>query len=40
VIELIERKEALVVEYFRTKFNLDIYELQRVAAENVEKVLN
>ena len=40
VIGLIERKEALIVDYFKTEFNLDIYELQRVAAENVEKVLN
>lgn len=37
--EDIRAKEALVVEYFKTEFNLDIYELQRVAAENVEKVL-
>jgi substrate import-associated zinc metallohydrolase lipoprotein len=36
----IRAKEALVVEYFKTEFNIDIYELQRVAAENVLKVLN
>lgn len=33
-------KEALVVDYFKSEFNLDIYELQRVAAENILKVLN
>ena len=36
----IRAKEAIIVKYFKTEFNLDIYELQRVAAENVEKVLN
>lgn len=33
-------KEALVVDYFKSEFGVDIYELQRVAAENVLKVLN
>jgi substrate import-associated zinc metallohydrolase lipoprotein len=36
----IRTKEALVVNYFKSEFDLDIYELQRVAAENVLKVLN
>ena len=36
----IRAKEALVVEYFKTEYNIDIYELQRVAAGNVLKVLN
>ncbi|QVY64783.1 substrate import-associated zinc metallohydrolase lipoprotein [Polaribacter sp. Q13] len=36
----IRAKEALVVTYFKSEFDLDIYELQRVAAENVLKVLN
>ncbi|WP_218598109.1 substrate import-associated zinc metallohydrolase lipoprotein [Polaribacter sp. NJDZ03] len=36
----IRAKEALVVTYFKSEFDIDIYELQRVAAENVLKVLN
>lgn len=38
--EDIRAKEIFVVDYFKTEFNLDIYELQRVAAKNVLKVLN
>lgn len=36
----IRTKEALVVNYFKSELNVDLYELQRVAAENVLKVLN
>ncbi|WBX76805.1 putative zinc-binding metallopeptidase [Tenacibaculum ovolyticum] len=36
----IRAKEVIVANYFKSEFNLDIYELQRVAAENVLKVLN
>lgn len=36
----IRSKEVIIAEYFKTEFNIDIYELQRVAAENVQKVLN
>ncbi|MFV0248744.1 MAG: putative zinc-binding metallopeptidase [Tenacibaculum sp.] len=36
----IRSKETLVVNYFKSNFSLDIYELQRVAAENIQKVVN
>lgn len=36
----IRAKEEIVVSYFKSEFDIDIYELQRVAAENVLKVLN
>ncbi len=36
----IRRKEQLIVNYFKTEFSIDVYELQRVAAENVQKVIN
>lgn len=36
----IRTKEAIVVNYFKSELNVDLYELQRVAAENVLKVLN
>ena len=36
----IRAKEVIVVNYFKSEFDIDIYELQRVAAENVLKVLN
>lgn len=36
----IRKKEALVVEYYKKEFNIDLYELQRVAARNTEEVLN
>lgn len=36
----IRKKEAIVVNYFKAEFGIDIYELQRVSAENVLKVLN
>ncbi|AUC86394.1 hypothetical protein CW731_14385 [Polaribacter sp. ALD11] len=36
-IDLIKQKEALVASYFLKQFNVDIYELQRVAAENIIK---
>lgn len=35
----IRAKEAIVVDYFKSEFGVDVYELQRVAAENIEKVL-
>ncbi|QTE24106.1 substrate import-associated zinc metallohydrolase lipoprotein [Polaribacter cellanae] len=36
----LRKKEAFVVEYFLTEFNIDFYELQKVAAANIEKILN
>lgn len=36
----IRKKEDFVVNYFNKEFDIDLYELQRVAAENIEKVLN
>ena len=39
-IDFIKQKEALVAEYYLKQFNVDIYELQRVAAENVLKIIN
>jgi hypothetical protein len=36
----IRRKEQIVVDYFKIEFDIDMYELQRVAAENIEEVLN
>jgi len=36
----IRRKERMVVDYYKTEFNIDFYDLQRIAAENIEKVLN
>jgi len=36
-IDLIKQKEALIASYFLKQFNVDIYELQRVAAENITK---
>lgn len=36
----IRAKETIVANYFKSEFNIDIYELQRVAAENILKVLN
>lgn len=33
-------KEAFVVDYYLTELNIDFYELQAVAAANIEKVLN
>ncbi|WP_299058743.1 substrate import-associated zinc metallohydrolase lipoprotein [uncultured Polaribacter sp.] len=36
-IDFIKQKEALVADYFLSKFKIDIYELQRVAALNVAK---
>ncbi len=38
--ESIRAKEAIVANYFKSEFDIDIYELQKVAAENVLKVLN
>lgn len=39
-INAIRAKENLVAEYFLDNFNLDIYELQEVAARNTAEVLN
>ncbi len=36
----IRKKEAIVVEYFKSKFGIDFYQLQEVAARNIEEVLN
>ncbi len=36
----IRRKEQIVANYFQAEFDIDLYELQRVAAENVQKVIN
>ncbi len=36
----IRRKEQIIVNYFKAEFAIDLYELQRVAAENVQKVIN
>ena len=36
----IRRKEQIVASYYKTEFDIDLYELQRVAAENVLKVIN
>ncbi|PQJ78984.1 substrate import-associated zinc metallohydrolase lipoprotein [Polaribacter porphyrae] len=38
--EAIRKKEAIVASYFKTEFDIDIYELQSVAARNIERVLN
>lgn len=34
-IALIKAKEALVAEYFKKSFNIDLYELQKVATDNI-----
>lgn len=39
-INLIKQKEAIVSDYFKKEFNVDIYELQRVAAKNTLEVIN
>ncbi|MDC1162454.1 putative zinc-binding metallopeptidase [Tenacibaculum sp.] len=39
-LSLIRQKEALVAEYYKKEFNIDIYELQRVASENIIKAIN
>lgn len=39
-INAIRTKEGLVAEYFKTNFDLDIYQLQEVAARNTLEVLN
>ena len=36
----IRAKETIVANYFKSEFDIDIYELQRVAAENILTVLN
>ena len=36
----IRKKEALIVEYYKSNFNIDLYELQAVAARNTQDVLN
>lgn len=36
----LRRKETLIVNYFKREFDLDLYELQRVTAENVEQFIN
>lgn len=37
---VIRQKEALVVEYYRTQFNIDIYELQRLMDEATRALVN
>ena len=39
-IGLIRQKEAIVADYYKREFGIDIYELQKVAAENILKALN
>lgn len=34
-ISLIKQKEALVAEYYKKSFNIDLYELQKVATDNI-----
>jgi substrate import-associated zinc metallohydrolase lipoprotein len=34
-IALIKAKEAIVAEYFRKSFNIDLYELQKLATDNI-----
>ncbi len=36
----IRKKEALIAEYYKSNFNIDLYELQAVAARNTLEVLN
>ncbi|CAL2081451.1 substrate import-associated zinc metallohydrolase lipoprotein [Tenacibaculum sp. 190524A02b] len=39
-VSLIRQKEAIVADYFKREFQVDIYELQRVASENILKAIN
>ncbi|WP_075340502.1 substrate import-associated zinc metallohydrolase lipoprotein [Tenacibaculum agarivorans] len=39
-VNLIRQKEAIVADYYARQLNIDIYELQKVVAENVDKVIN
>ena len=34
-IALIKAKEAIVAEYFKKSFNIDLYELQKLATDNL-----
>jgi len=40
VITFLRKKEAIVVEYYKSNFDIDFYKLQEVAARNIEEVLN
>ncbi len=39
-VNLIKKKEALVAKYYKKELNIDLYELQKVAAENILKAIN
>ncbi|MGY0406923.1 MAG: substrate import-associated zinc metallohydrolase lipoprotein [Polaribacter sp.] len=38
-VGFIKQKEAIIADYFLKNFNIDIYELQKVAAENITKAI-
>lgn len=38
--DIIRRKEEMVVKYYKDAFDIDLYELQRVAVEKAQSLVN